>query len=60
MRAQRPLDRPLDRCVTGPHETRDEDGQRTLVWRCGLCGTASTDPRLRGGCWNCDNGTLWR
>jgi len=60
MRPFRPHECPLDRCVTGPHPKIDESGQRHHVWRCELCGTESTDRRLREGCWNCDGGVLWR
>jgi hypothetical protein len=60
MRPLRPAEFPLDRCVTGPHAVRDGDGEHELVFRCELCGTVSTDPALRRGCWNCDGGVGWR
>ena len=60
MRLLRPAEFPLDRCVTGPHAARNENGEDELVFRCELCGTVSTDPALRRGCWNCDCGVGWR
>jgi hypothetical protein len=60
MRSLRPHEFPLDRCVTGPHVERCQDGERRLVFRCELCGTNSTDPALRRGCWNCDGKAGWR
>lgn len=60
MRPFRPNEYPLDRCVTGPHPVRDEDGERRLVYRCELCGTESKDPALQRGCWVCDGRVGWR
>lgn len=60
MRPLRPLERPADPCVTGPHEIPDQDGKSQLVWKCELCGTVSTDPAIVQGCWNCDDRILWR
>lgn len=60
MRPLRPLEYPLDRCVTGPHAEQDEGGRNCFVWVCELCGTRSSGPRIREGCWNCDAGVLWR
>lgn len=59
MRSHRPLEYPLDRCVTGPHLVRGEDGS-CLVYRCELCGTESRDPALRRGCYRCDGRIGWR
>lgn len=60
MRPLRPAEFPPDRCVTGPHPVRRENGEYELVFRCELCGTTSADRSLRRGCWNCDGGVGWR
>jgi hypothetical protein len=60
MRSMRPLEYPLDRCVTGPHAGRDSGGQQTLYYRCELCKMESQDPLLLRGCWFCDRETGWR
>lgn len=59
MRPFRPLEYPLDQCVTGPHVVSDENGSR-LVYRCELCGTESADPALQRGCYKCDREVGWR
>lgn len=59
-RPYRPHEYPLDRCVTGPHAVRNSVGELVLTYRCELCGTESTDPALKRGCWNCDRGVAWR
>lgn len=60
MKGLRPHEYPLDRCVTGPHVERGDDGELRLVFRCRLCGTTSPDPALQRGCWNCDARVGWR
>lgn len=60
MRPSRSAEFFLDRCVTGPHRSRDGNGGFELVFRCELCGTVSPDPSLRKGCWNCDSTVGWR
>ena len=53
--------RRFDPRVTGPHAALDgPDGEERLIWRCENCGAESPEPVLRGGCWVCDDGVLWR
>lgn len=59
MSARRPLEYPLDPCVTGPHVVHTE-GRNQLVFRCELCGTQSEDPVFRRGCHVCDGVVGWR
>ncbi|WP_137286584.1 hypothetical protein [Halorussus salinisoli] len=41
--------------VTGPHDGRNSDGELDhRYWRCERCGLETTDPRLREGCFRCD------
>jgi hypothetical protein len=59
VRPFRPNEYPLDRCVRR-HAVQNEDGERSLVFRCELCGTESADPALQRGCWVCDGRVGWR